>query len=84
MHQKDGVNDDDFEPYISGQTNQVTYQKIIIHNMVHVSEPLRTILIILTIPTSYYRKKLLNMLGVSHKTYEYSTSNLTMIYLFVS
>ncbi|CAG04203.1 unnamed protein product, partial [Tetraodon nigroviridis] len=22
MHQKDGVNDDDFEPYISGQTNQ--------------------------------------------------------------
>ena len=24
MHQKDGVNDDDFEPYLSGQTNQVT------------------------------------------------------------
>lgn len=24
MHQKDGVNDDDFEPYISSQTNQVT------------------------------------------------------------
>lgn len=23
MHQKDGVNDDDFEPYLSGQTNQV-------------------------------------------------------------
>ncbi|KAG8009270.1 YTH domain-containing family protein 2, partial [Nibea albiflora] len=22
MHQKDGVNDDDFEPYLSGQTNQ--------------------------------------------------------------
>lgn len=25
MHQKDGVNDDDFEPYLSGQTNQVMY-----------------------------------------------------------
>lgn len=23
MHQKDGVNDDDFEPYLSSQTNQV-------------------------------------------------------------
>jgi len=23
MHQKDGVNDDDFEPYLGGQTNQV-------------------------------------------------------------
>ena len=24
MHQKDGVNDEDFEPYLSSQTNQVS------------------------------------------------------------
>lgn len=30
MHQKDGVNDDDFEPYISSQTNQVTNYNLMI------------------------------------------------------
>lgn len=27
IHQKDAVNDDDFEPYLSSQTNQVSIYK---------------------------------------------------------
>lgn len=28
IHQKDAVNDDDFEPYLSSQTNQVSFLQI--------------------------------------------------------
>lgn len=35
IHQKDAVNDDDFEPYLSSQTNQVSIVHIFLHSPVN-------------------------------------------------